>query len=94
MAKKSQPTPTHDHQDKHDELDLLHGRLHDELHDKELGDMIITTEESITVTLFDDAHTEEEEEDSLDEVFGGKKGKKTGVDEDDVEDFDSYFFEE
>lgn len=94
MAKKSQSTTTSDHQGKHDELDLLHNSLHDELHDKELGDMIITTEESITVTLFEDTPAEEEDEESIDELFGGKKTKKTSPDEDDVEDFDSYFFEE
>ncbi len=94
MTKKSQSTPTPNHQEKHDELDLLHSSLHDELSDKELGDIIITTEESITVTLFDDVPSEEDEEDSLDEVFGGKKSKKNAADGDDVEDFDSYFFEE
>lgn len=93
MAKKSQPTPSSNNQDTHDELDLLHSSLHDELNDKELGDIIITTEESITVTLFDDASAEEEEED-LDEVFSGRNNKKDATDGDDVEDFDSYFFEE
>lgn len=95
MAKKSQHTHTQEDDLKPDELDLLHKTLQDELHAKELGDVIITTEESITVTLFEDAPAdEEEEEESIDSLFVGKKGKKSTAGEDDVEDFDSYFFEE
>lgn len=95
MAKKNHIPQTSTHTNKSDELDLLHKSLGDDLDLKDLGDdVLITTEESITVTLFDDSHGDEEDEDGIDSLFVNKKTKKTVADEDDVEDFDSYFFEE
>jgi len=58
-------------------------------------DVLITSEESLIVTLFDDesAAEGEEEDDFETNIFTHKKKKAINPDEEDS-DFDSYFFEE
>lgn len=59
-------------------------------------DVLITSEESLIVTLFDDevgAETTDEEDDFETQIFTHKKKKDVNPDEEDS-DFDSYFFEE
>ena len=94
MTKQNQSTPSQNHQQIHDEFDALHTKLAEDIHDKDIGDIIITTEESITITLFDDTTHEEGEEDDFETDLVNTKKKKVVVSEEDGEDFDSYFFEE
>ena len=61
---------------------------------EETPDILITSEESITVTLFEDepvAELTEEEDDFETNIFSNKKKVVT---DDEDNDFDSYFFEE
>jgi hypothetical protein len=66
-----------------------------ELSEDDSVDVLITSEESIIVTLFDDETSPEtEEEDDFEtNIFTHKKNKAVNPDEEDS-DFDSYFFEE
>lgn len=66
-----------------------------ELSGDDSADVLITSEESIIVTLFDDETVAEGEEDDDFEtnIFSSKKNKNINPDEEDS-DFDSYFFEE
>ena len=85
MVKNNNPKPSSDE----DEVDIFAS-----LGGEESPDILITSEESITITLFEDepvAEIAEEEDDFETNIFSHKK--KTPVDDED-NDFDSYFFEE
>jgi hypothetical protein len=86
MGKKS--TPKLDNLDQ--EIDVFK-----ELAGDDSADILITSEESIIVTLFDDETVpESEDEDDFEvNIFTTKKHKPINPDEED-NDFDSYFFEE
>ena len=65
-----------------------------QIHEEDSSGILITSEESITITLFDDeplAEPTEDEDDFETNIFPNKK-KVIADDED--SDFDSYFFEE
>ena len=87
MGKKNTPKqPAAEH-----EVDIFK-----DLTEDDSVDVLITTEESLVVTLFDDethAETDGDEEDDFDSIFTHKKKKVINPDEEDS-DFDSYFFEE
>ena len=86
MGKKSTPKI----EDSDQEIDIFK-----ELAGDDSSDILITSEESIIVTLFDDETVpESDEEDDFEvNIFTTKKHKAINPDEED-NDFDSYFFEE
>ncbi|MES2985883.1 MAG: hypothetical protein V4686_02015 [Patescibacteria group bacterium] len=84
MVKNNNPKPKED-----DEVDIFA-----QMSGEESPDLLITSEESITITLFEDepaAELTEEEEDFETNIFSNKK---KAVSEEEDNDFDSYFFEE
>ena len=85
MVKNNNPKPSNDEE----EIDIFAS-----LGGEESPEILITSEESITITLFEDepvAELTEEEDDFETNIFSNKK--KVVV-EDEDNDFDSYFFEE
>lgn len=71
--------------------------IFEQLAGEESPDILITTEESITVTLFEDepvAELTEEEDDFETNIFSSKKKTSSDGESDEDNDFDSYFFEE
>lgn len=86
MGKKNTPKQV----DSEQEVDIFK-----ELSEDDSVDVLITSEESLIVTLFDDESSPEAEEDDDFEtnIFTHKKNKVVNPDEEDS-DFDSYFFEE
>jgi hypothetical protein len=85
MVKNNTPKPSAEN----DEVDIF-----EHLGGDDSGDILITSEESITITLFEDetpVEATDEEDDFETNIFSHKK-KPAG--EDDEDDFDSYFFEE
>lgn len=87
MVKNNNPKPRDE-----EEVDIF-----EHLSGEDSPDILITTEESITVTLFEDepvAELTEEEDDFETNIFSSKKKTSSDGEVDEDNDFDSYFFEE
>lgn len=87
MVKNNNPKPREE-----EEIDIF-----EHLSGEDSPDLLITSEESITVTLFEDepiAELTEEEDDFETNIFSSKKKSHADGEIDEDNDFDSYFFEE